>query len=89
VTYNVTDRDLGSVAREIEASVCKLTFPQGYHPEFFGEYSARQESQRQLLLLAGLVVLGILVLLHVEFQSWRLTWLISPTFPALARGSPF
>lgn len=33
----------------------------------------RQESQRGLLALAGLAVLGILVLLHVEFQSWRLT----------------
>jgi len=81
VTCNVTDRDLGSVAREIEAGVRKLNFPQSYHPEFLGEYAARQESQRQLLLLAGLVVLGILVLLHVEFQSWRLTWLIFLTLP--------
>jgi len=81
VTCNASGRDLGSVAREIEQAVRGLSFPQGYHPEFLGEYTARQESQRQLLLLAGLVVLGILVLLHVEFQSWRLTWLVFLTLP--------
>jgi CzcA family heavy metal efflux pump len=81
VTCNAEGRDLGSVAREIEQAVRGLSFDQGYHPEFLGEYTARQESQRRLLLLAGLVVLGILVLLHVEFQSWRLTWLVFLTLP--------
>lgn len=81
VTCNAAGRDLGSVAREIEQAVRGLDFPQGYHPEFLGEYAARQESQRQLMLLAGLAVLGILVLLHVEFQSWRLTWLVFLTLP--------
>ena len=41
ITCNVRDRDLGSVAREIKAAVMKLDFPQGYHPEFLGEYAAR------------------------------------------------
>jgi len=81
VTCNAESRDLGSVAREIEQRVRELSFERGYHPEFLGEYAARQESQRRLLLLAVLAVLGILVLLHVEFQSWRLTWLIFLTLP--------
>ena len=81
VTCNAAGRDLGSVAREIEQAVRGLNFPQGYHPEFLGEYAARQESQRQLLLMSALAVLGILVLLHVEFQSWRLTWLVFLTLP--------
>jgi hypothetical protein len=81
VTCNAEGRDFGSVAREIEQGVRGLTFAQGYHPEFLGEYAARQESQRQLLLLAGLAVLGILVLLHVEFRTWRLTLLVFLTLP--------
>jgi Cu/Ag efflux pump CusA len=81
VTCNAEGRDLGGVAREMEQRVRELAFEQGYHPEFLGEYTARQESQRQLLLLAGLAVLGILVLLHVEFQSWRLAWLVFLTLP--------
>jgi Cu/Ag efflux pump CusA len=81
VTCNAEGRDLGSVARAIKERVRTLSFDRGYHPEFLGEYAARQESQRRLLLLSELAVLGILVLLHAEFRSWRLTLLIFLTLP--------
>ena len=45
ITCNVKGRDLGSVAREIEAKVKKLDFDSGYHPEFLGEYAARAEDR--------------------------------------------
>ena len=87
ITCNVQGRDLGSVAREIEAAVKKLDFPQGYHPEFLGEYAARAESQQRLFALAGLSLIGILLLLHVDFQSWRLTSIVFLTIPfALVGG---
>ncbi len=87
ITCNVQGRDLGSVAREIEAAVKKLDFPQGYHPEFLGEYAARAESQQRLFALAGLSLLGILLLLHVDFRSWRLTAIVFLTIPfALVGG---
>src|SRR5207244_7089906 len=86
-TCNVAGRDLGSVAREIEAAVKKLDFPNEYHPEFLGEYAARQQSRQRLFALAGLSVLGILLLLHVDFRSWRLTLLVFLTIPfALVGG---
>ena len=44
VTCNVQGRDLGSVAREIEKRVRALDFEREYHPEFLGEYAAREES---------------------------------------------
>ena len=37
VTCDAKGRDLGSVARDIEAAVKTLSFDQGYHPEFLGE----------------------------------------------------
>src|SRR3954463_6581614 len=87
VTCNVAGRDLGSVAREIEAAVKKLDFPSEYHPEFLGEYAARQQSRQRLFALAGLSVLGILLLLHMDFRSWRLTLLVFLTIPfALVGG---
>jgi len=87
VTCNVAGRDLGSVARDIEAAVKKLDFPTEYHPEFLGEYAARQESRQRLFMLAGLSVLGILLLLHMDFRSWRLTLLVFLTIPfALVGG---
>src|SRR4030095_11298322 len=88
VTCNATGRDLGSVAREIETRVRQIAFPQCYHPEFLGEFAARQESQRRLFLLAAVAILGIVVLLHVEFNSWRLAWLVFLSLPfALVGGT--
>jgi CzcA family heavy metal efflux pump len=81
VTCNAEGRDLGSVAREIETKVRGLSFDREYHPEFLGEYAARKESQRRLLALSGLAVLGILLLLHADFRSLRLTLLVFLTLP--------
>ena len=87
ITCNAKGRDLGSVAREIEAKVKKLDFDSGYHPEFLGEYAARAESQRRLFTLTSLSLIGILLLLHMDFQSWRLTLLVALTIPfALVGG---
>jgi Cu/Ag efflux pump CusA len=81
VTCNVQGRDLGAVAREIEDKVKELPFEREYHPEFLGEYAAREESRRRLYALTGLALLGILLLLYVDFQSWRLALLVFFTLP--------
>jgi CzcA family heavy metal efflux pump len=81
VTCNVRGRDLGAVAREIEAKVTALRFPEQYHPEFLGEYAARQESQQRLRLLGLLSIVAILVLLHSDFGDPRLTLLVFTSLP--------
>ncbi len=81
ITCNVQGRDLGSVAREIESRVKKLSFDNEYHPEFLGEYAARQESSDRLLSLSLLAFIGIVLILYVDFQSWRLTALVTVTLP--------
>jgi Cu/Ag efflux pump CusA len=81
VTCDAKGRDLGSVARDIEAEVRRLSFEQGYHPEFLGEFAALQESQRRLLLLGVLSLIGIVLILYVDFQSVRLTLLVCLTIP--------
>jgi CzcA family heavy metal efflux pump len=81
VTCNVQGRDLGSVAREIEKRVRALDFAREYHPEFLGEYAAREESRRRLLALGALSLLGILLIIHADFRSVRLTALVALTLP--------
>ncbi len=83
ITCNVKDRDLGSVAREVEEKVKQIPMPPegGYHPEFLGEFKARQESTRTLYGLALLSLVGIVLLLYVDFQSWRPTLLVVGTIP--------
>jgi Cu/Ag efflux pump CusA len=90
VTCNVKGRDLGSVARDIQKAVSdpeKVTFDAGYFPEFLGEYAARAESQRRLFVLAGLSLIGIFLLLQLDFRSWKLASLVLFTIPfALVGG---
>jgi Cu/Ag efflux pump CusA len=76
VTCNVRDRDLGSVAGEIETKVRAMQFDLGFHPEFLGEYTAQQESRRRLTGMSIISFLGIVVLLYSEFRAWRLVMLV-------------
>lgn len=81
ISCNVKDRDLGSVAREIEARVHAMSFDSGYHPEILGEYAARQAGQQRLLALSALSLLGILLVLYTDFRSLRLTSLVFVSLP--------
>jgi CzcA family heavy metal efflux pump len=89
VTCNVEGRDLGSVAREIEAKVREIPFDREYHPEFLGEYAARQESQQRLMALAALSLIGVLLVIHSDFRSIRLTILVFLTLPFALIGGVF
>jgi len=88
VTANVGGgRDLGIVAREVESRVKAMGFDAGYHPEFIGEYAERQAASRQLLLLSLLAVVGIWLILHADFKSAKLSFLVFISIPfALVGG---
>ena len=87
ISCNVKDRDLGSVAREIEHRIQGMDFDPGYHPELLGEYAARQAGQRQLFALSALSLVGILMVLYTDFRSPRLTMLVFISLPfALVGG---
>jgi CzcA family heavy metal efflux pump len=81
ITCNVQGRDLGSVASEIEALVKAMPFEREYHPEFLGEYAARQQSTWKLLWMSLFSLAGIVLLLYVDFQAWRPTLLVALTIP--------
>jgi CzcA family heavy metal efflux pump len=87
VSTNVKGRDLGSVAREIETKVRALPFPQGYHPEFLGEYAAREAASRRLITLGGIALLGILLILYSDFQSARLAGVVFLSLPFALVGA--
>jgi CzcA family heavy metal efflux pump len=89
VTCNVSGRDLGSVAREVEGKVRAIPFEREYHPEFLGEYAARQESTQRLYALAGLALAGIVLLLFTDFGEWRPTLLVALTIPFALVGGVF
>lgn len=87
VTCDAKDRDLGSVARDVEAAVKEVPFDRGYHPEFLGEYAARQASEQRIIALGWVALIGILLILYIDFQSVLLTSIVCITIPfALVGG---
>ena len=86
VICNVAGRDLGSVAREIEERVLGLSFEQGYHPEFLGEYAAQQQARNRLVGLSGLALLGIFVILYSDFGSFRVAGVVFAGLPIALTG---
>jgi CzcA family heavy metal efflux pump len=88
VVGNVSGRDLGSVARDVERAVREVGFPLGYRAELLGEYQERQAAQRRLLSVGVIVAISIFLLLQATFKSWRLAMLSFLTLPmALVGGA--
>lgn len=89
VTCNTKGRDLGSVARDIETKLKGVSFTAGYHPEILGEYKERQESQTQLYSMMLLSLLGIFIILYIDFRSYRTALLILLSLPFALSGCVF
>ncbi len=87
VTCNVRDRDLGSVARDIQDRLSRVALGDGYHAEVLGEHAVRQASSRRLVLMSGLTFLAIFLLLLVDFGDARLAFLVFVTLPFALVGA--
>jgi CzcA family heavy metal efflux pump len=88
VSCNIKDRDLGSVVHDIQQRIAPLAL-EGYRTEVLGEYQARAENQRQLLGVSLLSLIGIALLLFVDFKSLRLTFMVLLTLPFALIGGVF
>ena len=86
VTCNVKGRDLGRVARDIQATLKNISFERGYHPELLGEYAAQKESKNRILALSLLALIGIFIILQADFGSTRLALTVFSGFPFALTG---
>lgn len=72
VTARLENSDLGTVIKEIQASVSnKIKLPKGYHIEYGGAYAEQQTSFHELLMIlvtASLLVFGVILFLFREFK---------------------
>jgi CzcA family heavy metal efflux pump len=88
VSANVSGRDLGSVASELDDGLEEISFPLGYRAELLGEFAERQGAQRRLFTYGIAAAVIIFLLLQASFGSWRLATLSFFTLPmALVGGA--
>ena len=86
VEANVSGRDLGSVAREVDDVLADFEFPLEYRAEALGEFKERQSAQRRMAFLGIIAALGTFLLLHASFRSWRLATMAFFTLPIALMG---
>jgi cobalt-zinc-cadmium resistance protein CzcA len=87
IKFSVRGRDLGGTVAEAQARVDQtVALPNGYHPEWTGEFGELKEAQRRLAVIVPLSLLLIIILLYSMFNSLRDSLLALTGIPFAASG---
>ncbi len=81
IVANAKNRDLGSVAADVENKVSAMSFPAGYYPQFLGEYTAQKAATQKLFGLTLLMILAIVLIVYADFKSYQHTLIFLATLP--------
>ncbi|HXJ34412.1 MAG TPA: efflux RND transporter permease subunit [Candidatus Eisenbacteria bacterium] len=81
VRLDARDRSLAAVAADVAEVVRTAPLPHGVYAEVGGEYAAATAARRRLLLLGMVSLLGIFLLLLIDFGSIRLAALTMVNVP--------
>lgn len=81
VTANVSGRDLGSVAADIQAGINRINIPQGFEVRLGGNVEQQQKTFKDLLLAFALAILLVYVVMASQFQSLLDPFIIMFTVP--------
>jgi CzcA family heavy metal efflux pump len=85
---NTDQRDLDSLVENWQKTVAAtVEVPQGYTLRFEGEYLARQEASKRILILFGLITGVIIVLLTGYFRSLSLSLQVMLNLPLALAGA--
>src|SRR5277367_6813418 len=77
IKYSVRGRDLGGAVEEAIRKVnAQVKLPTGYRIDWAGEYESQKRSERRLMLVLPLTILGIFVILYAMFGSAKWALLI-------------
>src|SRR5580693_7160945 len=77
IKYSVRGRDLGGAVEEAIRKVnAQVRLPTGYRIDWAGEYESQKRSERRLMLVLPLTILGIFVILYTMFGSVKWALLI-------------
>ena len=70
VSARLTDRDLGSVIRDVQATLDKTPLPAGVTYDIAGQFRSQNDSFRNLTLVLGLAILLVFAVMLFQFGSF-------------------
>ena len=82
VQANVAGRDLRSVFEDVRSRIeQKVKLPEGYYVEYGGQFESEAEATRTIGLLSIVSLLFIILILYIEFRSFKDAFLIMVNLP--------
>lgn len=86
VTSDVIGRDLGSVSREIQAQLDKISLPDGYEIGTGGQSEMMNDAFGQLALALLLGIFLVYMIMAVQFESFASPFIIMFSVPTMIIG---
>lgn len=86
VEANVSGRDLGSVAADVQEILNRIPRPVGYDLTLAGNYEEQQKSSRDLLISLFLALLLVYMVLACQYESFKNPLIVMFSVPVAAVG---
>jgi len=86
IVFNLQGRDAQAVISDVRAAIQNFPFPLEYHAVVLEDYATRQATQQRQIITWVVAAIGIFLLLHASFGSWRLAATTILTLPAALAG---
>ncbi|HOL65862.1 MAG TPA: efflux RND transporter permease subunit [bacterium] len=86
VSANISDRDLGSVLRDIKERLSSLTLPADFSIGFGGEYEQQQEAFQELVLVFVLSLVLVYMVMVSLYESLQDPFVVMFSVPPAAIG---
>jgi cobalt-zinc-cadmium resistance protein CzcA len=87
IKFSVRGRDLASAIQDLQDQLNdKVKLPTGYNYTWAGEFDSLRKEQKRLALIIPVSIAIILVLLYIQFRSWKDAIIVVATLPFAAIG---
>ncbi len=87
IKFSVRGRDLATTIQDLQRQLAdKVKLPSGYNYTWAGEFDSLRKEQRRLAFIIPVSLVAILVLLYVQFGTWKDALIVLGTLPFGAIG---
>ena len=86
IKANVANRDLGSVARDVETALAGVVTPEGYQLLVAGNIEEQQKASRELTVSLLLALVLVFMVLACQYESFRDPLIVMISVPLAAIG---
>jgi cobalt-zinc-cadmium resistance protein CzcA len=90
IKFSVRGRDLATAIQDLQQKLAsKIKLPPGYNYTWAGEFDSLRKEQRRLAFIIPVSLLVILILLYIQFRTWKDAFIVLGTLPFGAIGGVF